>query len=66
MGQFQKNFSYLMYNGFKKVDRNTKYSSTSIEWKFLSNDYAETNYGINLVYAEKDTTLAGMCFSDII
>ena len=47
------------------IEKNTQYSDTSTEWKFLSLDFTEENYGIRLIYDRISTAHADMSFSDI-
>ena len=47
------------------IQKNTQYSDSSTEWKLLSLDFTEENYGIRLIYDRIDTAHADMCFSDI-
>ena len=47
------------------IEKNTQYSDTSTEWKLLSLDFTEENYGIRLIYDRISTAHADMCFSDI-
>ena len=47
------------------IEKNTQYSDTSTEWKLLSLDFTEENYGIRMVYDRLDTAHADMCFSNI-
>ena len=48
------------------IEKNTQYSDTSTEWKLLSLDFTEENYGIRLIYDRISTAHADMSFSDII
>ena len=48
------------------IEKNTQYSNTSTEWKLLSLDFTEENYGIRLIYDRISTAHADMSFSDII
>ena len=47
------------------IEKNTQYSDTSTEWKLLSLDFTEENYGIRMVYDRISTAHADMSFSDI-
>ena len=47
------------------IEKNTQYSDTSTEWKLLSLDFTEENYGIRLIYDRVSTAHADMSFSDI-
>ena len=47
------------------IEKNTQYSETSTEWKLLSLDFSEENYGIRLTYDRISTAHADMSFSDI-
>ena len=47
------------------IAKNIQYSFTSTEWTLLNLDFTVENYGIKLVYDQKDTTHADMCFSNI-
>ena len=47
------------------IEKNTQYSDTSTEWKLLSLDFTEENYGIRLIYDRISTAHADMSFSDI-
>ena len=47
------------------IEKNTQYSDTSTEWKLLSLNFTEENYGIRLTYDRIATAHADMCFSDI-
>ena len=47
------------------IEKNTQYSDTSTEWKLLSLDFTEENYGNRLIYDRISTAHADMCFSDI-
>ena len=48
------------------IEKNTQYSDTSTEWKLLSLDFTEENYGIRLIYDRINSAHADMSFSDII
>ena len=47
------------------IPKNTQYSSSPTEWSLLNLDFTTENYGIELIYDEKDTPHADMCFSNI-
>ena len=47
------------------IEKNTQFSDTSTEWKLLSLDFTEENYGVRLTYDRIDSAHADMCFSDI-
>ena len=47
------------------VDKNTQYSNSESEWKFLNLDFAIENYGIKLILDQIDTAHSDMCFSNI-
>ena len=47
------------------IEKNSQFSDTSSEWRLLSLDFTEENYGIRLIYDRIDTAHADMCFSDI-
>ena len=47
------------------IPKNTQYSSSPTEWSLLNLDFTTENYGIKLIYDEKDTPHADMCFSNI-
>ena len=42
---------------------NIHYSNSSADWKLLNLDFTSENYGINLVYDQRDSAHADMCFS---
>ena len=48
------------------VDKNTNLSALSEERALLNMDFAEINFGKNLVYGQIDTTLAELCFGNIL
>ena len=48
------------------IAKNTQYSDSESEWKLLNLDIFIENYGIKLIYDQKDTPHADMCFSNII
>ena len=45
--------------------KNTQFNDNSTEWTILNLDFSQENSGIKLVYDQKDTTHADMCFSKI-
>ena len=45
--------------------KNDRYSDTSTDWTLLILDFTVENYGIKLIYDERDTTHSDMCFSNI-
>ena len=47
------------------IAKKDKYSDTSSDWTKLSLNFTEGNYGIKLIYDQKDTPHAYMCFSNI-
>ena len=47
------------------IEKNSQFSDSSSEWRLLSLDFTEENYGIRLIYDRIDTAHADMCFSDI-
>ena len=47
------------------IARNTQYTDTSTDWTLLNLDFTIENYGIKLVYDQKDKPDADMCFSKI-
>ena len=47
------------------IPKNDQYSNFLSHWKLLNLDFTEKNYGIKLIYDQKDTTHADMCFSNI-
>ena len=47
------------------IPKNDRYSDNSSDWTLLNLDFADENYGINLVYDQIDTPHADMCFSNI-
>ena len=47
------------------IMENTQYSDTSTEWKLLSLDFTEENYGIRLIYDRITSAHCDMSFSDI-
>ena len=42
---------------------NSKYSNSSTDLTLLNLDFTVENYGIKLIYDQKDTPHDGMCFS---
>ena len=48
------------------IPKNDRYSDSSTDWSKLSLNFTVENYGIRLIYDEKDTAHADMCFSNII
>ena len=47
------------------MEKNPQFSDSSTEWKLLSLNFTEENYGIRLTYDRIATAHADMCFSDI-
>ena len=45
--------------------KNSQYSNTSTSWTILNLDLTVENYGNELVYDQKETTHADMCFNNI-
>ena len=48
------------------IDENTNYRSISKELSYLYLDFTETNYGKKIVDDHLDTTVAHMCFNNIL
>ena len=48
------------------IPKHTVYSNTSTDWTFLNLNFTIENYGIKLLYDQKDTPHADMCFSNIL
>ena len=47
------------------IVKNTQYITTSTERTLLNLDFTIENYGIKLIYDQKDTAHADVCFSKI-
>ena len=47
------------------IPKNDRYSDTSTDWTLVSLNFTEENYGIKLIYDQRDTPHADMCFSNI-
>ena len=47
------------------IPKNSQYSATSTDWTLLNLDFTVENSGIKLVYDQKDSPHADMCFSNI-
>ena len=47
------------------IEKNSRYSNSSIEWSLLNLDFTVENYGIKLIYDRIESPHADMCFSDI-
>ena len=48
-----------------KIATNDRYSDTSTQWTLVNLNFTEENYGIRLIYDQKDTPHANICFSKI-
>ena len=47
------------------TEKNTQYSNSESEWKFLNLDFTVENYGIKLILDQIETAHSDMCFSNI-
>ena len=47
------------------IAKNTQFNDNSTDWTLLNLFFTQENYGIKLVYDQKDTAHAAMCFSNI-
>ena len=47
------------------IPKDSQYSNSSTEWKFINLDYTMRNYGIKIYLGQNDTTQSDMCFSNI-
>ena len=47
------------------IPKNDRYSVTSTDWTLVTLNFTVENYGIKLIYDQKDTPHADMCFSNI-
>ena len=47
------------------IAKKTQYSDNSTDWALLNLDFTVETYGIKLVYDQRDTPHADMCFSNI-
>ena len=48
-----------------KIPKNDRYSNSSTEWTLLNLNFTVENYGNKLIYDQKYTPHADMCFSNI-
>ena len=48
-----------------KIPRNDQYSDTSTDWTVVNLNFTEGNYGVKLIYDERDTAHADVCFPNI-
>ena len=45
------------------MPKNNQYSKSSTDWTLLNLDFTVENYGRKIIYDQKDTAQADMCFS---
>ena len=47
------------------IPKSSQYKTSPTDWTLLNLDITEEKYGIKLIYGQKDTTHADICFSRI-
>ena len=47
------------------IPKKDQYSNSSTDWNLINLDFTVKKYGIRLVYDQKDSAHAHMCFSNI-
>ena len=47
------------------IPNKDRYSNSSTQWTLVNLNFTVENYGIRLIYDQKDTPHADMCFSNI-
>ena len=67
MGRFrvQLIIEYDTWSTQYTMPKNIQYSKSSTDWILLNLDFTLENYGRKIIYDQKDTAQADMCFSII-